>query len=383
MTDADTRPRRDGRVSAAPAVRAGAHRRAYIDVARGLAVLLMIEAHTTDAWTRAAAKHSPAFRNATILGGFAAPLFLWLAGVAVVLAAGRAEARSGSRATAVDGICRRGLEIFILAFLFRLQAFMLSPGAHPITLFRVDILNVMGPAIVFAALAWLVTDSKVSSTVLFSLLATAVAMATPLVRHLPVVDRLPLLLQWYVRPSGDNTTFTSFPWIGFVFAGAAVGTLLTAVRDKRVERLLLGTIGIAGVIAVAGGFYAASLPSIYRDSSFWTTSPAYFAIRAGVLMIALVVLYGVEEILHVAAAPMNALARFGRSSLFVYWIHVELVYGYASWMLRRHLPLWGTFAAYAVFTLLMFGAVVLRDYVVERWRHRNVQMSLQYKAEAV
>ena len=36
-------------------------RRNYIDWARGIAVLLMIEAHTTDAWTRANAKQTVAF----------------------------------------------------------------------------------------------------------------------------------------------------------------------------------------------------------------------------------------------------------------------------------------------------------------------------------
>ena len=58
---------------------------------------LMIEAHTSDAWTRLSpsVRRTIAFRDATVLGGFAAPLFLWLAGLAVVLAAtGPAAARS-------------------------------------------------------------------------------------------------------------------------------------------------------------------------------------------------------------------------------------------------------------------------------------------------
>ena len=83
-------------------------------------------------------------------------------------------------------------------------------------------------------------------------------MTTPLVRHLSLVDHLPAFVQWYIRPSGDNTTFTSFPWIGFVFAGAAVGTLLTSIGDKRAERRLLAAIAAAGVLSLLGGFYAAS-----------------------------------------------------------------------------------------------------------------------------
>ena len=57
-------------------------------------------------------------------------------------------ARPAAARAAVEMICRRGLEIFILAFLFRLQGFIVTPGSHPVTLFRVDILNIMGPAMV-------------------------------------------------------------------------------------------------------------------------------------------------------------------------------------------------------------------------------------------
>src|SRR5438093_10258689 len=160
----------------------------------------MIEAHTLDAWTRAADRKTIWFGTFGILGGFAAPLFLWLAGVALVLAATRIADRQGSRTAAVDAMCRRGLEIFILAFLFRVQAFIVSPGSHPVTLFRVDILNVMGPALVAAGIVWGLSRSTTGAVVSFAILSTGVAMLTPLTRTSAVVDLLPTWLQWYVRP---------------------------------------------------------------------------------------------------------------------------------------------------------------------------------------
>src|SRR5947208_1847946 len=145
----------------------------------------MIEAHTLDAWTRAASRSSIAYRNATILGGFAAPLFLWLAGLAVVLAATRAAARTGNRTRAVAAICRRGLEIFILAFLFRLQAFVVSPGSHLVTIFRVDILNIMGPAIVLTGLIWMMAarrDGSRAPAIWYTAVAAPIALVTPLIQ---------------------------------------------------------------------------------------------------------------------------------------------------------------------------------------------------------
>ena len=59
----------------------------------------------------------------------------------------------------------------------------------------------------------------------------------------------------------------------------------------------------------------------------------------------------------------------------MYWIHVELVYGYATWPLHGRLPLWGSLIACAVFSLLMYRAVIFRDHVVERWRARPRERS--------
>jgi hypothetical protein len=60
--------------------------------------------------------------------------------------------------------------------------------------------------------------------------------------------------------------------------------------------------------------------------------------------------------------------RLGRASLFVYWIHVELVYGYASWLWRHRLPIRATALAYVTFCVLMYVAIVLRDRVISSWR---------------
>ena len=347
-----------------------ARRRAYIDWARGIAVLIMIEAHTLDAWTRPADRRGVWFGDASILGGFAAPLFLWLAGVGVAMSAARTFERTGSRASAAESIARRGLEIFILAFLFRVQAFILSPGAHPVTLFRVDILNVMGPAIVATGIVWACGSTTTMRVLAFSALATLAAMITPVIRESAAVGVLPDWIQWYLRPTGDNTTFTGLPWAGFVFAGGAVGALIAEMRDERLERRLQIILGVTGAALIVLGFYAAAQPSIYRASSFWTSSPTWFCIRTGILMVALAGVYVLEIVLTRSGVALRPLTRMGQRSLFVYWIHLELVYGYASWLWRRRLPLWGTALAYAAFCTLIYGAVLLRDRIVEARRAR-------------
>ena len=324
----------------------------------------MIEAHTLDAWTRAADRDTTFYGYAVIVGGFAAPLFLWLAGVGVALSAARTASRTGSRAAAARAVCERGLQIFVLAFLFRLQAFIVSPGSHPVMIFRVDVLNVMGLAVVAAGLAWAAAAAGAGRFTLFALLATIVAMATPIVRSLSAIAMLPIWIQWYLRPAGEFTTFTLFPWSGFVFAGAAMGVLIHARQDRKLHL----KIAAAGFVLVAAAYLASTRPTIYTvPSSFWTSSPAWFAMRTGILIAAVSALELLGRVRASGTVWRAPLATLGRASLFVYWIHVELVYGYASWLWRRQLPLWGTALGATAFAGLMYAVVMARNrYVAAR-----------------
>jgi uncharacterized membrane protein len=353
-----------------PEARAGSARLTYLDQARGLAVMLMIEAHTLDAWTRAADRSTVFFGVLRIVGGFAAPVFLWLAGTSAVLAATRASTRLGTRRAAVDAVCRRGLEIFILAFLFRLQAFVASPGGPPIGLFRVDILNVMGPALVATALIWSLTAAPAGQAISFAIAAAVTALATPIVRSSPLVDTLPTWVQWYLRPAGEHTTITLLPWAGFVFGGAATGALVAAVRQQNSIKRLHQSLSAAGVLLAVIGLYTATRPPLFVQASFWTSSPAFFAVRSGILLSAVGALA-----LAARVRPNHQregwLSRLGRNSLFVYWIHVELVYGYATWPLHGKLPVWGTVMACGAFSMLMYRAIDLRDAAVATWRGRS------------
>ena len=346
-------------------------RRKYIDWARAIAILVMVEAHALDAWTRLASRGSHAFRYLTVLGGFAAPLFLWLAGLALVLSAERKAERTGSAMQATALVCQRGLEVFVLAFLFRIQAFIVSPGSPLIMIFRVDILNVMGPAMVVAGIVWGVTSGVKARAFAFGVLAAGTAMATPIVRASHLVSALPLWVQWYMRPTGDYTTFTLFPWIAFLFAGSATGAVVSACREARQEGKAHAAFAMCGAALIALGFAGAAQPAIYAETSFWTTSPTFFAIRLGVLMLALPMLYVAEALLTRRGVLLEPLQKFGRSSLFVYWIHVELVYGYATWPLHRHLTLWQVAFAYAAFTTALYGALLVRDWAVAGWRARR------------
>lgn len=343
-------------------------RRGYIDWLRGVAVLIMIEAHTIDAWTHSASRATPAFGLGGVLGGFAAPLFLFLAGVAVPLAIGAKIRKGASLADASRAVQRRGWEVFGLALLFRLQARILGGGSWR-SLLKVDILNIMGPAIVIAAVIVGVTTTRRRRLAVLGLLAAFATLATPPVRSVQWLTGLPDFLEAYIRPVPPLTNFTLFPWAGFVLAGAFAGVILEPLRDEAGERRANVWFGVGGLALIGAGYVGSLLPSPYAASYFWTSSPAFYALRVGILTVLLPLAFLWAR--RPTGRRWSPLQQFGRTSLFVYWIHVEMAYGWLSQPLHRGLTLVQWALAYVLFVGFLLLLSVAKDTIVARWRTRG------------
>ena len=208
-------------------------RRPYIDWLRGVAVVIMIHAHAIDAWTRPADKSLPIYEWVLRVNGMGAPLFLFLAGVAVALAGAAGVRKHGDVARASWAVQRRGWEIFGLAFLFRVQAWVLSPGATLYGILKVDILNVMGPSIALAAWLWGRAARDQARLVLFVVATLLVVAATSWVRHSPWIAGWPPPLALYFQPAPGRFAF--FPWTALLLAGGAAGVILCRATTPEAE----------------------------------------------------------------------------------------------------------------------------------------------------
>lgn len=332
-------------------------RKGYLDWLRGAAVAVMIQGHAVDSWTRLDDKPHAAYRWISMTWGIAAPLFLFLAGVSLVLAAGARVRQGRTDAEAAALARRRGWQIFGLAFLFRLQAWLISGGDAYRTLLKVDILNIMGLAMLAGAVLWGLGRGSWSRAWLLAGAAVAAAMATPVVRATPLLALLPDPIEWYLRPFAGATTFTLLPWVGFLLAGGAVGFWIDSARSARDVRVMNAGLAVVGTLIAVSGYAASFLPPIYAQTNFWTSSPTFFFLRLGIVIAFVPLAYTV----NVVRTPLqSAIQEFGRASLFVYWIHVEMAYGIFSAPIHRRLPLAWAMAGWALLTVFLFGLVKLK-----------------------
>ena len=334
----------------------------------------MVGAHVTDAWTRPEDRGRTLYMVTVFVAGLAAPLFLFLAGLTTSMASSARASKAG-HAAAAGMARRRGLQIFLLAFLFRLQSQLLGWGALN-NFLKVDILNVMGIALIAAAIIWGLSERRTTRIFLFAVATLVVTMTTPLIREAGILAALPDPIEAYIRPLPGRTNFALFPWSGFLLAGAIAGELVFAVRDASRERLLQVAFLVAGLVAIAGGYAASFQPSIYPVANFWTSSPTFFFIRLGVCTAMLPIAFGID-LFHAFArrqfgsyfsepdVPGRVLNTLGRSSLFVYWIHVEMAYGGLSKPIKRALPLELSLAATVALCALLYAIV--------RWKDRKMQ----------
>jgi uncharacterized membrane protein len=352
-------------------------RRTYLDVLRGVAVLVMIEAHVIDSWTRVADRRSRGFGESLILGGFGAPLFLFLAGVAVAMSAGSKARRTGDSRAAVRAVQRRGLEIFLLAFVFRFQSFVLS-HSPAWAMLKIDILNIMGPSIILAATLWGVFRTARARIIAFAVATVAIVWSTPIIRQTDALAALSDSLEGYIRPIPNLTNFTFFPWMAFLTAGALMGVILDAARSAEVDRRVNVGFGVAGLLIAVAAYKASFLPPLWVRSSFWTTSSSFFFLRLGLMIAAIGAAYLWEQ-RPTAGRRWSPLQVLGRSSLFIYWIHVELVYGAISRPLHGAFSLRGAWIGLVLFWLLMVLAAVGKDRGTKWWRGDTVN---RYKTRA-
>jgi uncharacterized membrane protein len=325
-------------------------RLAYIDWARGLACLVMFQTHCYDSWLGGAARKGRFLELSEIGGTLPAPLFLFLAGFSCALVTDKLRQKGIAANEIARATIRRGAEVFLLGLLFRLQEFLLAVGYSPWTdLLRVDILNTIGLSLVMLGFACRLADAirlhdlrrlRTANVGVALAIAMLIAVVTPQMW----TSWQPHWRAWWIESyiNGVHTfgvpqpwLFPLFPWAAFAFAGLAVGFLLQFEWARANEVPAMLSIGAGGVaLAFLGVWLDARPVQLYAAYDFWHTSPNFFLIRVGVVMFVLFVCYAWCR-WGAGQRGFSPAIELGKSSLLVYWVHMQFVYGGLSILPKR------------------------------------------------
>lgn len=310
--------------------KASTYRLQYIDWLRGLGAVIMLQGHCFDSFTRPSLRTGAPFMLSQFAGGMPPAIFLFLTGVTLSFLMDSAERKGmGPMGRVITAFGRSGY-LFFLAFAFRLQMFIFGFPGDWHDLFRVDILNCMGFSIaVMSIMALFTTVERVR---LCAVLGFAIAFASPLVSQLEL-SRVHWMIRNYIVP--DYRYFAFFPWASFLAFGMAAGSAVRAVPQDAVERVMQWTALIGGGMILACQYFGNMPFSIYAKSEYWLNSPAQVLTKQGVTLIMLAFAFLWTR--YAATQGWSWIRQFGTTSLLVYWVHIELVYGRWLWFCKYRL----------------------------------------------
>lgn len=354
-------------------------RLSYIDWMRGLACLLMFQTHCYDSWLRPELRDTALFRLSQLGGTLPAPLFVFLAGVSFALVTDKLREKGIARNLIARQTILRGAEVFGYGILFRIQEFILGFKTAPwADLLRVDVLNILGLSMMLmGVLCWFTSAATPSlarrRSILAALFTAAViALATPPLWTTWRPRFLPWPLESYINGAHtfhepQHWLFPIFPWAAFAFVGLAVGFLIFSDFARRRESLFFALLGLGGMFAcVLSVFFDSSPVRLYTVYDYWHSNPDFLLMRCGVLLVILSLVY-LWCRWGLAQKGFSPLIQLGNTSLLVYWVHIEFVYGSLSIMRKRACSIPRATLGLAIIFLATLALSLLRT----RWKRSH------------
>jgi acyltransferase len=282
--------------------------------------------------------------------GFTAPLFMVVAGWALALWASRSRARG---IPLVVARLPRVLLLLAVGYGLRLPGWnwsgFLAGDRHVWEHFLAfDALHVIAAGALVAVVAVSLSLRRRELGLTFVLLAVATT-ALGMSEHATTWPPRTLASLALAQAVGGTSPFPVFPWVTYVFAGAAVRFLASDGPGPRAVSLA----GIGAALVVAA--------HVHGMDHLLPHHPVLLASRLGIVLVALAVL----EWLPAPGAAL--LVPLGRHSLGIYAMHVAVIYGWlnvtglSGTIGQRLAPGEAALVAVAVLAATLAAALVLRE----------------------
>ncbi len=339
----------------------------FIDLLKGLALIVMIEVHVTTAFLDTSIKELWWFSPVHFINGLVAPAFTFTSGMVFILSFQKGLDELRKLGTKFWKRLGRLTLIILVGYSVHMSFLSLRKLSNPNyphmlqNFFMVDILQCIGVGLlILLFLRMAVRSDKVFYNTLW-ILTTIVLLIGPLMWKIDFAKFLPLSISNYFNRI-HGSLFPLFPWVAFIFTGALTGKYYIEAKQKNEESIFARKLIINGTVAF---LTSVLLLNIILPSSFAEIkpNPIFFLERLGVIL----VLLGLGWFYVNRIGNYNSFVLdVSRESLLVYWLHLKFIYK-KFWndksiaeILGNDLNLWESF----IIAILL---IVIMIFVAKGW----------------
>jgi len=301
-----------------------------LDVLRGIAVVVMVLGHSVDAVLSPAVRATDIFRVYDTSRGFTAPLFLFISGLAFMVATERRWEEYRTPGPALAKRLGRILVLLTVGYALHLPYFSFDKVVRDATpadiaqFLQVDVLHCV--AVTLLALQVIVFFSRTPAVAaaVAGGLAAIVALAAPVLWSTDLSGSLPLFLTPYLNAQ-QTSVFPVVPYAVYMLAGAVVGRLYLGSRASGAEPAVMGRVLVISAFGAVLGVIGALVPAqAYPVHDWWKANPGLILIRLFVVFTLAASFLSAGPLPRAVGRPLGVL---GRASFLIYTVHLVLVYG--------------------------------------------------------
>ena len=355
------------------------HRIIFIDLMRAIAVLQMVQGHTTDVLL------ADNFRNPdnliystwVFLRGMTAPIFMFTAGTVFTYLFQLVNKPFKENPRVKKGV-KRGLLLIFLGYLLRYPTWKVVDFSQVSEyswkmFFAVDVLHLIGLSLLALLLLLYIAEKFSLNYYAVFIIATIIIFGvSPFFFKMNWNSFLPAPIAGYFY-TGTGSLFPFFPWAGYVIAGGVLGAYLARhplVFKSSKFSLNLAIIGAALLLASMLSDVLTSMLGITTVVNSANTGLILFRIGFVLLLNALVSFISLK-----ADSIPKILILLGRNTLLIYVVHLVILYG-SAWNSGLIKYFGKSFSGWQSFTsaVTMIAAMTLMVMLIHLFKIRNKQL---------
>ena len=355
----------------------------FIDLLRGIAVVVMVMGHSIDSVLTAQVRTTELFRLYDFLRGFTAPVFLFVSGLAFNVATLKRWDEYRRFGPLLTWRLLRILFLFIIGYALHMPFFSFDKILHHTTeagysqFFQADVLHCVAATLLLLHALMFLSPSQHRFAIFTAIAGTVLIVAAPAVWRLDFAHIFSPVIAPYLNRQ-EVTIFPLFPYGAYLLAGVATGHYYLRLKGAGSESRFPSMIMSIGALIGTTSLLLDLLPlTVFPVHDFWKANPAIFAFRLSVVFMITAATFGLRDLPDQVVKNVVVLGQY---SLFVYTFHILVVYGSAmnsglAQVIGQSLSF--VQSAGVGFLVLLFVLCVVRTWKSLQTRHREPTRYLQ------